>query len=279
VSEVFSRLLLATERTEFDSGAETVALAMAQRCNKPLTTVFPLVSNPEYEALAPHVAMRAERQAADLIAQLRALGEAIGVSIELRLRRGEEIYREIVQEAVEQRSDVIVIRRRGKRSFLSNLLVGEMVSQVVAHAPCHVLIVPRDAQMWNRSVLVAVKPHAQGEQLISVAAQIAEQCALPLQILSVVASTAERETADEFVTRAALGLRNKGLEVQCQVLVGEPDKAILAQVTESPADLIILGRTDARHGTARVGNTAKKVIGLTPCAVLVGNPDQLLLTE
>ena len=132
MSEVFSRLLLATERTEFDSGAETVALAMAQRCNKPLTTVFPLVSNPEYEALAPHVAKQAERQAADLIAQLRALGEAIGVNIELRLRRGEEIYREIVAEAVEQRSDVIVIRRRGKRSFLSNLLVGEMVSKVVA---------------------------------------------------------------------------------------------------------------------------------------------------
>ena len=66
MAELFARLLLATEHTEFDSGAETVALAMAQRCKLPLDTVFPLVSNPEYEALAPQIAARAERDAAQI---------------------------------------------------------------------------------------------------------------------------------------------------------------------------------------------------------------------
>ena len=67
---------------------------------------------------------------------LHKAAEAAGVQIDVVARRGEEPYREIVQEAVERRSDLIITRRRGKRSFLSNLLIGEMVSKVVGHAHC-----------------------------------------------------------------------------------------------------------------------------------------------
>ncbi|MDO8250403.1 MAG: universal stress protein, partial [Rhodoferax sp.] len=148
MASLFTRLLLATEHSEFDTGAENMAFALAKRCQLPLAAVLPLVSNPEYEALAPQIAARAEGEAAVKIAQLRAQAQDEGVAIELRVRRGEEPYREIVEEAREQASDLIIIRRRGKRSFLANLLVGEMVSKVVAHAPCHVLIVPREARMW-----------------------------------------------------------------------------------------------------------------------------------
>ncbi|TXT36738.1 MAG: Universal stress protein UspA-like protein [Comamonadaceae bacterium] len=51
MAELFTRLLLATEHTEYDTGAEAMALALARRCQLPLATVLPLVSNPEYEAL------------------------------------------------------------------------------------------------------------------------------------------------------------------------------------------------------------------------------------
>ena len=47
MAQFFARLLLATEHTEFDTGAETLALALAQRCLLPLTMVLPLLSNPE----------------------------------------------------------------------------------------------------------------------------------------------------------------------------------------------------------------------------------------
>ena len=64
MAQLFTRLLLATEGTEFDVGAEKMAFSLAQRCELPLTTVLPLVSNPEYEALAPQSAARAEQEAA-----------------------------------------------------------------------------------------------------------------------------------------------------------------------------------------------------------------------
>ena len=53
MAHLFNRLLLATEHSEFDAGSEAMAFALAQRCQLPLATVVPLVSNPEYEALAP----------------------------------------------------------------------------------------------------------------------------------------------------------------------------------------------------------------------------------
>jgi hypothetical protein len=115
MSQLFTRLLLATEHTEFDAGAESVAISMAQRCKLPLATVLPLVSNPEYESLAPEIALRAEQEAASKIAEIRASAQAQGVTIDLRVRRGEEPYQEIVDEARERGSELIILRRRGKR--------------------------------------------------------------------------------------------------------------------------------------------------------------------
>ena len=270
MAELFARLLLATEHTEFDSGAETVALALAQRCKLPLATVFPLLSNPEYEALAPQIAARAERDAAQKIAQLRAQADAVGVMIDLRVRRGEEPYQEIVQEAIEQGSELIIIRRRGKRGFLANLLMGEMVSKVVAHAACHVLIVPREARMWSRRVLVAAAPGAQGRALVSTATAVAAECGLPLHVVCVAPGDAQRQPADVFLTDALELARQHGVSVQAEVRIGKPFTEILASATRCQADLIVIGsRSDNRIGRALVGGVAQKVIGLSESPVLI----------
>ena len=267
---LFSHLLLATEHTEFDTGAETVAMDLAQRCQLPLATVVPLVSNPEYEALAPQIAARAEREASTKIGQLRTQAERVGVTIDLHVRRGEEPYREIVQEAQEQGSDVIIIRRRGKRSFLANLLVGEMVSKVVAHAPCHVLIVPRESRMWRQRVLAAAEPTGQGRQVVATAAAVAAQCGLPLHLVSVIAAEGLRPSAQAFVSDMVRQVRLGGLVAQGEVLSGNPFKEILAAAASSGSDLIVMGsRGDSRIGRALVGGVAQKVMGLSEHPVLV----------
>ncbi len=270
MAELFKRLLLATEHTEFDIGAENLAMAMAARCQVPLATVLPLVSNPEYEALAPQLAARGEQEAAQKLAQLRAQADTARVVIDLHLRRGEEPYREIVEEARAQRSDLIIIRRRGKRSFLANLLVGEMVSKVVAHAPCNVLIVPRDAHIWCRRVLVAAEPDAQGRQVVATAIAVAAQCALPLHLVNVASGEALRASANAFLTRMVALARDNGVIAQAEVRVGKPFTEILAAAAASQADLIVLGsHGNHRIGRALVGGVAQKVMGLSECPVLV----------
>lgn len=270
MAQLFTRLLLATEHSEYDIGAEDMALALAQRCQLPLTTVLPLVSNPEYESLAPQIAARAEQDAAIKIAQLREQALAVGVTIDLRLRRGEEPYREIVDEAKEQGSDVIIIRRRGKRGLLANLLVGEMVSKVVAHAPCHVLIVPREARMWSQRVLVAAEPADLGRQIFATALAVAAQCGLPLHLVSVVATEGLRPQADAFVADVLKQAQQDGVVVQGEVRVGKPFTEILASRAASQSDLIVMGsRSDSRIGRALIGGVAQKVMGLSEHPVLV----------
>ena len=270
MTHLFTRLLLATEHTEFDTGAEAVALALAHRCQLPLATVLPLVSNPEYEALAPQIAARAEQAAAAKIAELRAQAQAAAVTIDLRLRRGEEPYREIVDEAVALGTELIVIRRRGKRGFLANLLVGEMVSKVVAHAPCHVLIVPHAAHIWDRRVLAAIEPSAQGRQIVAMAIAVAAQCSLPLHLVSVVSADTERSHGVAFVAELVRQAQQAGVATQGELRSGRAFTEILAARAASQADLIVMGsRGDSRIGRALVGGVAQKVLGLSEHPVLV----------
>lgn len=279
MTHAFERILLATEHTEFDSGAERVAFAMAQRCAVPLAAVLPVVSNPEYEAVAPQIAERAEREAAARIENLRAAAKAAGVPLDVVARRGVEPYREIVQEAADRNSDLIVIRRRGKRSFLSNLLVGEMVSKVVAHAPCSVLFVPRAAQMWTHGILAAVDSSISTEHVARTSARVAKQCALPLTIISVASHDSLRTNAENTLAHALAVAAAAGTQASGRVFTGKPFEQILAAAKLQDCDLIVVGR----HGESNLirapfGSTTQKVAGLSDLPVLVvpaGLPDSV----
>ena len=270
MAQLFTRLLLATEGSEYDTGAERMAFAMAKRCQLPLATVVPLVSNPEYEALAPQLAARAEQEAAQKIAKLKKQADDAKVQIQLRVRRGEEPYFEIIDEARITNSEMIIIRRRGKRGLLANLLVGEMVSKVVAHAPCHVLIVPPDASMWNKRVLVAVDTADDGRSNVTIAAGVAAQCSVPLQIVSVVAADALRSHAQNLVAQLVQLALDAGVQAQGEVRTGKPFTEILAAREAGDCDLIVMGsRSDRRIGGAWVGGVAQMVMGLSAHPVMV----------
>jgi len=271
MATVFQHLLLATEHSEYDSGAEALALALAHRCQLPLAGVMPLLSNPEFEAAAPQLALRADQQAAERIAELHEMAQRQGVSLALQARRGPEPHQEIVDEARERGADLIVIRRRGKRGFLANLLLGEMVSRVVAHAPCSVLIVPRAAQMWQQRVLVAAEPGPQGSRLVALAGAVAAECRLPVTVASV-AEAGRQAEAQAFVHESLAQLQQRGLGAEGRVLVGKPYEQILQAGRDCGADLLIIGsRGEQPLGRALVGGVAQKVIGLAEHPVLVAH--------
>ncbi|MFO1268093.1 MAG: universal stress protein [Rubrivivax sp.] len=86
----------------------------------------------------------------------------------LHVRRGPELHAEIVDEARARGSGLVVIRRRGKRGLLGQLLVGEPACKVLAAPLCSVLVVPREAKLWQRSVLAAVHPNGDGAPVAAV---------------------------------------------------------------------------------------------------------------
>jgi len=260
MAQVFQRLLLATERTEFDAGAERLALALAQRCQRPLGVLMPLASNAEYEAVAPQLAEKADRDAAAKLHRLRDQARDAGVTIDLRVRRGAEIWREIVDDARERGTQLIVIRRRGRRGFLARMLVGEMVTQVIAQAPCSVLVVPRDAGLWTHRVLLAAEPDAAGRTSLQLALAVATECTLPLHLLcSAGSDAAARRSAEDFVADGLQRARQRGVAATGDVLVGATAAQILEASRRQGADLLVLPR----------GSVAHQVTGLAECAVLL----------
>ncbi|MDO9073874.1 MAG: universal stress protein [Rubrivivax sp.] len=266
----FTRPLLATEHGEFDTGAETLAFAIARHCRLALTGVLPLVSNPEFEMVAPQLAAKADAEASLKRQHLDTLAQTQGVKLDLQVRRGPEAWQEIVDEARERDADLIVIRRRGKRGLLANLLVGEMVGKVVAHAPCSVLIAPRNARMWTQGVLVGVDPQAPDDGTLTLAARVAHDCGLPLHLLCVAAGGADSEAAVQALKAALTQARALHAHVDGEVQTGRAHQALIDAGLARGADLLVVGR----HGgtalaRAWIGGTAQKVIGLANCPVLV----------
>jgi hypothetical protein len=269
----FKRMLLATEHSEFDAGSERIALDMAQRCRLPLMAVLPILSNPEFEAVAPQLAQRAEVAAGARLAELAAGAARAGVPWQAVVRRGPALFREIVAEAASREADLLVIRRRGRLGRLANLLVGEMVGQVLANSPCSVLVVPRQAAMWSRHVLVAVDPSAPDPAAIGQGAAVAAECALPLTLLAVSGGGADDDRANQVLSGALADLRRHQPAARAEVLHGKAHQRIGEAASRLGADLIVVGRHgDGGFARAWLGGVAQKVIGLAECPVLVAIP-------
>jgi hypothetical protein len=266
----FARLLLATEHGEFDMGAEALAFALARQQGLPLAALLPVLSNPEYETVAPARAARADAEAATRRLGVEAAALALGVALTLKVRHGPEPSAEIVAEARESGCDLLVIRRRGERGFLANLLVGEMVSKVVTQAPCNLLIVPRTARLWSRRVLVGVDPQAPDGACLLQAAALAAEGRLPLTVVCVAADTLARAGAEEALARAVEQARATQAQVDGEVRIGRAAEGLIGTARDRGADLIVVSRQGgAPVLRAWIGGTAQKVIGRAECPVLV----------
>jgi hypothetical protein len=269
----FQRLLLATEHTEFDVGAERVAFELARRCRLPLAAVLPIVTNPEYEVTAPELALACEQAASAKREALYAAARAAGVDLDLNVRRGDEPHLEIVDEARARHADLIVARRRGRQGFLAQLLVGEMIGNVVRCAPCSVLLVPRACRMWEARILAAIDDSAAAAPVVATAQRVAAGCGLPLLVASVAAqdTAAATSSAEAAVAAALRTIRGSGSNAEGRVVRGPPAESIAALAHDCGADLIVAGRGGSpsawkRHG---FGATGRKIAGLAACPVLI----------
>jgi nucleotide-binding universal stress UspA family protein len=241
-----------------------------------LLGVLPMISNAEYEAAAPQLVAQAEKEAYARLTEVRAAASAADVDLDIRVRRGEEPFREIIAEAQRCNADLIVARRRGKRGFLANLMVGEMVGKVATLAPCSVLLVPRAGRMWSQLVLASVDGSPAARGVAETAANIALRCNLPLLIASAAAhdNATDRARAESAVASAIRIAERIEARVEGRVVTGRPGEATAELAAETGADLIVVGRIGEGGRLQRLllGGTAHRIIGLASCPVLVVKP-------
>jgi nucleotide-binding universal stress UspA family protein len=282
------KILLSTDGSEHSEGAVREAIKLAKKCGSKLTVLSVIDTNPEFDTLAPQIVEKKAKEVRMNLDAMQARAKNEGVDCGTAVREGEDSYKYIVDEAVKNKSSMIVMGRRG-RTGLKRLMMGSVTARVIGHAPCNVLVVPRAAQLGFTNIVVATDGSKYSVAAASEAIGLAKRNGSALTVLSVVPSDidtpvdigftvnqqeliAEKEMqeAEKNARSVKEAAQNEGVAVKAFIMSGKPADAIIEIAKERRADLIVLG-SHGRTGLERLlmGSVAERVIVLTTCPVLV----------
>ncbi len=208
------------------------------------------------------------------------LAKAEGASIKTVCEEGEP-YERLVDLAVSKKCDLIVMGRRGLKR-LERVFVGSVTARVIGHSSVDILVVPKDTTIGWQKLLLATDGSKYSKAAAKRAIDFANSYGGELKIVSIVDVPSEfyaesPKTVEALVNEAkgyAEAVRKQaessGVKAEAIVREGEIYKVITDLAKEQKADIIVTG-SHGRTGLKRLlmGSVTEKVIGHTPCPVLV----------
>jgi nucleotide-binding universal stress UspA family protein len=265
------RLLVATDGSEASRNAVAVGLELAKVCSSKLEVigVAVVLTKLEYDSALPWVIDDAEKEMQKKLEAVKDMAKEEGVDCEIIVHRGEDPYVEIVDEAVKNKADMIIIGTHG-RTGVKRFVMGSVAGNVIGHAPCKVLVVPPGAKIGYSTILVATDGSIHSDAAVSEAVTIAKRYDSSLIIVSVASSNEEIATAEENVKRALEAADKEGVKKEGMVMRGKADQAIVEAAGQKEAGLIVMGR----HGKTGLmslvmGSVTEHVLSHGNTAVLV----------
>ena len=268
----FEKILLVTDRSKATIGATREAIRLAQRTDGKLIAMSVIMMNPEHASLARQLIEKENDDTLSHLEQVRTEATKAGVTCDISVRHGIEIYQEIINEAEQNHVDVIVMGRRGMTGLM-RLMMGSNTAKVIGHAQCSILVVPRTAIIQSNKILLAVDGSRYSDIAASTAMSIAKHIHASVLVVSVVYSDLKEKRYTEAVQeikRVEAFLTKEGIKVTGEVLSGRPAEALIEISEAKDVDLIVMG-SHGRTGLDRVmlGSVSDRVIGYANCAVLV----------
>jgi len=137
----FEKVLVATDGSKYSRAAIAEAIALASACSSVLYVLLVIEISAEIELWDSLSADRLEKHMRRYLDGIKAAAVKKGVACETILHLGDEPYKDIVFEAKKRKVTAIVMGSHG-RTGLTRLMMGSVVSRVIGHAPCKVLVVP-----------------------------------------------------------------------------------------------------------------------------------------
>jgi nucleotide-binding universal stress UspA family protein len=137
----FGKLLVATDGSGFSNAAVREAIKIAGACSSTLYVVLVIEINAEVEIWDAQASDRLEKDMKKYLDGIKSRAARDGVKCEVILHLSDEPYKVIVSEAKERKVNTIIMGSHG-RTGLTRLMMGSVVSRVIGHAPCKVLVVP-----------------------------------------------------------------------------------------------------------------------------------------
>ncbi|MBI5042362.1 MAG: universal stress protein, partial [Nitrospirae bacterium] len=173
--EGLRNILLATDGSEYSEGAIKEAIFMAKSCESRLSVIYILDINPELETEGLQIVEKMELAAKEHLDAVKKMAAEENLEIETIVRRHDEPYKAIIEEAKKRKSDVIVMGRRGKTG-LKKVLMGSVTAKVIGYAPCKVFVVPKDAATKCENILLATDGSENSRAAEQDAIYIAKRC-------------------------------------------------------------------------------------------------------
>ena len=266
----WEELLVCTDGSPESQGAVAEALALARLCGSRVHIVQVLEIIPEFEAVAPDLMVRLEEEVRTQLKALKAEADKMAVALEVRVRRSVSVFSAILEEAGEIKPAMIIMGRYG-RTGLARLLMGSVTARVIGYSAVNVLVVPRQAILAFRRILVASDGSPYSLAAWEVALSMAKKAGSALFGVSVVQENEDLKLAEEIVHQMRVAANREGVPLQGLVPQGQQaDDAIVQAALKNEVDLIILG-SHGRTGLARLlmGSVTERVIGHAPQPVLV----------
>jgi hypothetical protein len=165
------------------------------------------------------------------------------------------------------------------------MLLGSVSAKVIGHANKDVLVIPRDAALGWKNIILATDGSKYSTAASESAIKYARAYGGKIIIISVVDLTEEfhalapqlvEQTVDNS-NKMVNNLKNKiqaeNIEVETWVKEGNTDEKIVSLANEKNADIIFMG-SHGRTGLNKLlmGSVTEKVIGHANCAVMIARP-------
>lgn len=273
------RILVATDSSEFSSGAEREAIKYAKTSGSQIFALSVIGFNPEFFALAPQLMEKIEKDTKAHLDGFKDRAAKENVTCETTIREGEEPYKLIIEEADKKGADLIVMGRRGKAGLM-RVLMGSVTSKVIGFTESNVLVVPKAAVINWGNIVVATDGSKYSEAVAREALALAKGCCDEINAVFAVAvlrksATEERvKISENSLKEIKANAEKENIKVETLLVKDKPHEyiheTIIEYAKEKNADIIVMG-SRGRTGLQRLlmGSVTEKVIGLTDCAVLV----------
>jgi len=215
-----------------------------------------------------------------LLEEAREIADHEDVHILTNMTQGEP-YDKIVHVADDENCDLIVIGRRGAH-HLERELMGSVTARVIGYTDKDVLVVPVEAKLTRKNILLATDGSPSCETAVDRAIELAKEQSAVLTAISVVYTNDEYLVLapgiiEELIGKAKEKLativqrgKDVGVDINVMVKEGEAYEAITSLARLNHIDLIVMGS----HGRKRLqsmlmGSVTERTIGYAACPVLV----------
>ena len=192
-----------------------------------------------------------------------------------------DIYERIVDLADAENCDLIVMGRRGMH-HLERALVGSVTARVIGHSQRDILVVPENTAIGWKGIFLTTDGSKYSAAATDSAINFVKSYGGEIKVVSVVDVTEEFmarapgavedlvKKAKGFVEDVKKKAEAQGVKTETFVREGEPYKVVTNLAKEYDSNVIVVG-SHGRSGFRRLlmGSVTEKVIGHSPCPVLV----------